>query len=173
MNTAPSNSSASDVKPGRTQARPNRRWRWAVLAVLALVAIAAISLAFFAHGVRVSLDAECTLHAYYLVSDVTLEYCKEHGTWPQSWDDLSTIQPSRRPAVWQWPADVSEIRHRVSVDFSLTSEDFETMNAENFRAINQRVPCFPLYDDEIDQFIVDVRQALADSKVEDSGQPAE
>ena len=87
---------------------------------------------------RESIEAEETLHAYYLVMDVVTVFVKANeGTWPKSWDELKSVSPAREHAVWAWPDDLSQIAQRVEVDFGVIPDWSEP---ESFSAIRQLGP---------------------------------
>lgn len=65
-----------------------------------------------------SIEAEKTLHAYYLVLDILMVYAQSNdGRWPQKWDDLKGVTPERKHPIWIWPNDLASISQRVEVDF--------------------------------------------------------
>lgn len=114
--------------------------RW--LTIVAVGTVCLLIVAAF-QGARFSLQAERTLHAYYLVLDLVGAHVSEHdGAWPTGWDDLVPITPGREGAGWRWPQDRAEIEKRIRIDFSLVSEEVAAMSPDSFVAVNQIGPCY-------------------------------
>jgi hypothetical protein len=124
-----------------------------ITAIAAGLAVAAAVVVFglwrLYSGVRSSLEAEKTLHAYRLVLDlVSTHIDKTPGQWPRSWDDLRRLSPSRE-SMWKWPSDIDEIQKRIRIDFSLTIADVAKQNPDSFHAIQQIGPNYGSDDSHI------------------------
>ena len=136
------------------------------LMLAAIVCLAVLILAV--RSVRLSLEAEKTLHAHLLVMDVVSVYVQNYSQWPRDWDGMYSVQPSRSHGVWDWPSDASEIRQRVIVDFSTSSGAVAKQTPASFSAIRQ---VFPYYADDsnaVERLIQTCRYASEDSDSRDS-----
>ena len=113
------------------------------------------------NGMRTSLHAERTLHAYYLVLDLVGTYVDEHdGQWPGSWEELEQVRPPRSHGGWQWPNDRDEIARRVRVDFGLSSQQVAAMTPASFSGVEQSFPNYGTNESRIGELIERVRTAL-------------
>ncbi|NQT36360.1 MAG: hypothetical protein HQ581_02660 [Planctomycetes bacterium] len=131
----------------------------AVAAVAVVIVVALLSLVW--RGVQRSLDAERTLGAYILMSDVVVQYAETNRAWPSSWDDLETVpeDPRFTGGGWQWPRDSDAIRSRIAIRFDVSEQDLIQATPEDFDLITQREPNFP--DEDIAaNFLHHVRQHL-------------
>jgi hypothetical protein len=110
--------------------------------ILTLLVIAgALGVCWLYHGVAASLEAEGTLQAYMVVLDVLRVYMAENpGKWPKSWEDIKGIQPGNPGGMFRWPADITEYRKRVRINFTLTRADVAAMSVDNFSAVQQTYP---------------------------------
>ena len=122
----------------------------AIIAALAVVGAIVISGVWCLYcGVTVSLEAEKTLGAYWMVLDLVSTHVKKtSGEWPRSWDDLRKFSPSRETHGWKWPRDLEEIRKRIRIDFSVTCADVAKQDADNFHAIEQVGPNYGSYNSQ-------------------------
>lgn len=117
--------------------------------VISIVGVVVVALGFFVAlaviGIRDSLYAEKTLHAYMLVIDVVNECVRsKEGGWPRSWEELYGVRPSREPAIWMWPDDHEEIERRIAIDFTLSPQQVAQMTPESFPAIRQIGPRYEI-----------------------------
>ncbi len=127
------------------------------LAVAIIVCLVALILGI--RAIRLSLEAEKTLHAHLLVMDVVGVYVHNSGQWPRDWDSMYSVIPSRPHGVWNWPTDAAEIRKRVIVDFSTSSADVARQTPASFSAIEQVAPNFGDDPNAVEQVIEACRQA--------------
>jgi hypothetical protein len=100
------------------------------------VLIALVALIWTYRSVMVSLDAERTLGAYYLVLDVLTVYVQQNSAWPANWDDVAVIKPEQRYG-FAWPADLDDVRGRIRVDFALQLSEVAAMDPDRFLAVEQ------------------------------------
>jgi hypothetical protein len=68
--------------------------------------------------------------------------------------------------MWKWPEDSAEIQQRITIDFKVRPADVAAMSVDDFQAIRQREPRFPISAD----WRV---EALIESNRERLGTPAE
>jgi hypothetical protein len=126
---------------------------------IAIGVVICISFMFSIYVGHVALEAERTLHAYYLVSDLLIVYVNEHsGHWPKRWNDLTQVRPSRHNPAFDWPNDLSEIQSRIHVDFSVTTAQVAVMSPDNFSALTPIGPSYGQLDDCIRDIITLARR---------------
>jgi hypothetical protein len=90
-----------------------------------------------------AIEAEKTLHAYYIVIDLCTRYAATNsGKWPSSWQDLINLKPTIETGGWAWPRDVSQIQERITIDFSVTPDRLIKTDPRSFTAIQQLGPNF-------------------------------
>jgi hypothetical protein len=131
---------------------------WTKFFIALSVACLLIIVSLIARSAIIALDAEKTLHAYFLVLDVVAEYCNSHsGIWPKSWDDLTQARPSRDHSIWTWPKDASQIEERITINFQTTLSEVLTTDPSEFRAISQRDPSYSITPAEIAAFISSIK----------------
>lgn len=117
-------------------------------------------------GVRTSLEAETTLLAHHFVLDLIANHVEAHeGRWPENWQQLEQVRPTRQALTWDWPADRGQIEDRVNVDFSLRSEVVAGMTSDSFSAVTPKGLHFPPSEARIEQFLETVRSALEASTI--------
>jgi len=128
--------------------------------VVALPLLGSTSLVvLICQSIRVSLDAEVTLHAYELVLDVLDDYLAQNGgRWPRSWDDLIQIRHDGF-AGRRWPEDVAQVKKRIRIDFDLTTDEVIGMDIEHFTAVTQIGPNYGPHEGFLAKFLYDARRS--------------
>ncbi len=140
------------------------------LVVVGIVGLLVLTLAVI--GIRMSLEAERTLHAHLLVMDVVGVYVTQHhGHWPRHWNDLYSTLPSRSHGIWNWPTDAAALRKRIIVDFSVSCEDVAEQTPATFSAVRQTSPNYADNPNSVERLIQVCRQACG-SKSAPRGRPA-
>lgn len=110
----------------------------------------------------VSLDAERTHQAYYLVMESLTRYVQENsGGWPKDWDDLATVWPAGR--MYELPKDLAQIQRRVYVDFSVSVADVGAMEADRFSVVKPIGPNYGPLDRQIRDLIEIARRESQNS----------
>jgi hypothetical protein len=96
-----------------------------IIGSLLIMTVAAI----IHHSISISLQAEKTLIANYVILDVLEVYLTDNpGRWPESWEDLKhTSIPKERQRLYAWPQDIDEFKKRVDVEFGLTLQQVADM----------------------------------------------
>jgi hypothetical protein len=122
------------------------RFSRARIIMMAVIALGSVVVARGCYVARQSWEAEKTLHAFWLVSDILCAYIESSdGEWPTSWEDLVAVVPTIRGAssvFFRWPEDLGELRKRVRVDFGLSTADVASMDDTGFRAVEEIGPSF-------------------------------
>jgi hypothetical protein len=137
----------------------------AVLVVVGAIVVSGLWCLYSA--VTVSLEAEKTLGAYWMVLDlVSTHVQKTSGEWPRSWDDLRKLSPSRETHGWKWPRDLKEIQKRIRIDFSVTCADVATQDPDSFHAIEQ---IGPNYGSHGSQGLLDLCRRYEGGQIGNSG----
>lgn len=123
-------------------------------------AMAAIGVSGWGYrAIVTSLEAEKTLHAYYLVLDILKVYLHEHpGMWPTTWEDLACLTPKEKNSVFEWPDDLPKIQRRIRIDFGLTLGQVSEMDVSNFSAVQQIGPNYGPHESRIREILLAVRQ---------------
>jgi hypothetical protein len=135
------------------------RWIFRLLAVTAIFAISWVGVCAW-RGVTNSLEAEKTLLVYTATLDILTVYLKHnHGKWPTSWDDMTSVSPSSQIPAYPWPEDISEFRKRVHINFELTGAQVAAMDPEHFSAVEQIEPNYGPHEAGIRQVLNVVRRA--------------
>ena len=120
----------------------------AVLIVVGVIVISGVWCLYSA--VTVSLEAEKTLGAYWMVLDLVSTHVKRtSGEWPRSWDDLQKLSPSRETHGWKWPRDLEEIQKRIRIDFSVKCAEVAKQSPGSFHAIEQIGPNYGSYRSQV------------------------
>jgi len=101
----------------------------------------------------VSLEAERTLGASYLVLDILTAYVQQKSAWPASWSDLVPISPHAQYSGLDWPADADDIRRRIDLDFTLCVSEVAAMDVEDFTAVRPLGPNYGLHEGRIKQLL--------------------
>lgn len=127
---------------------------WVNVGILLAGAIVLAGAVLVYQAITVSLQAEHTLHANYLVLAVVTSHLeKDNAEWPRSWDELSTTVASGQGGMYSWPNDREELRARVKIDFSLTTAQVAAMVPSNFTAIAPLGPHYPVSDGAVEQLL--------------------
>jgi hypothetical protein len=133
-----------------------------LLIVLAVVVVGSILV--ISYQAYRSLVASHTAVMGKVTTDLVRDYVRQHQRWPQSWDDLRSIQPSAPFA--QSGRFIDTAQTRVVIDFTVTLQDLKTVSAEDFTAIRPRG--FPPEDYkeywEIESLLEECRLAAKDKK---------
>jgi hypothetical protein len=102
------------------------------IAVLLLICVVGVMIYL---GASVSLRAEKALHAINLVTIVVDEYVEKEGSWPQSWDDLTSRTDGRNYSMYAWPDDFAKIQEFVEIDFKSDPTVLASQTVDQFDAI--------------------------------------
>ena len=146
---------------------PHTSQLWGRFLKYFLIAVAlacVVGLWCFFQAARTAIDAEYTLHAYYAILELVEQHVSETGQWPSDWKSLEKI-PYRHESMWKWPEDSTEIQRRITIDFELSLDQVAAMTPEDFPAIRQRQPCFPMTG-RVEILLEAIRGRLGEAKSE-------
>ncbi len=114
-------------------------WRIALACIFLCLAVL---VTYVIYGISVSLQAENTLLAVCVVSEIVETYVRETGgNWPRSWDDLESVEIAHSGG-YSWPADRPQLEARVHIDFEFEPEKSSIEDAKLFYGIEPIGPCY-------------------------------
>jgi hypothetical protein len=130
-----------------------------VLAVVLVGSVLVVS-----YQARRALVASHTMVVGRATTSLVKDYVGQHHSWPQSWDDLRSIQPSAPFA--QSGQFIDTAQTRVVIDLTVTLQDLETLTVEDFTAIRPRGYAHPGYKEywEFESLLEACRSAANDKK---------
>ena len=121
--------------------------RWLVRVIVAAVLLVAVAIGVCAYlGISTSLHAEKTLHAINLVTVVVDRFIQQEQRWPNSWDDLRSVQTVDAPSMYSWPDDADIIQEFVTIDFNGDLTVIALQTADDFDAIEPIGSYYPHKD---------------------------
>jgi hypothetical protein len=130
--------------------------------VLAVVLVASVLVV--SYQARRALVASHTMVMGKVTTQLVRDYVMQHHRWPQSWDDLRSIQVP--PPFNQSGHFIDTAQTRVVIDFTVTLQDLETLTVEDFTAIRPRGYAHPGYKEywEFESLLEACRSAANDKK---------
>jgi len=137
--------------------------RWLTFLLIAVAAVVGGGIVFGLYVASVSLDAERTHHADILVLESLTDFVRETGRWPKDWNELATFTPSGE-GMYRLQSDLTEIRSRVFVDFSVTTADVGAMDVDGFSVVKPIGPNYGPNESRVRELIEAARRH---SKTED------
>jgi hypothetical protein len=138
-----------------------RKWQMLFRSVIAVVMIGLACCSWLViRGIKVSIEAEHTLHATLMTIRVVEQFVDEYMRWPSSWEELERLSQPREWGMYKWPDSSSEIQRRVVVDFNADLPAIASQDQSEFSAIR---PIGPYY--EYRHYISDLQAAVRRSLV--------
>lgn len=132
---------------------------WVNVGILLAGAIVLAGAVLVYQAITVSLQAENTLHANYLVLAVVTSHLEKDNTeWPRSWDELMAAVPNQERGMYAWPKDLEELQQRVRIDFSLTVAQVSAMDPIDFNAVAPIGPHYPIGEGAVEQLLKAARK---------------
>ena len=117
---------------------------------ISLLGIVGIGVVFFISNLLDTVvEAEDNLQAFFQAQQATIKYIEANdGRWPRSWDDLSSIDPSR---------DFDWVAQRLTFDFDADPTQIVHQTPYSFNAIKPNSPCY-VHDGEVRSIIQSLRK---------------
>lgn len=80
------------------------------------------------------------------MTKVADNFVRQENRWPNSRDELRTVEFADAPSMYSWPHDVDEVRELVAIEFDT---DIATVASQSTERFDKTVPigaCYPYKD---------------------------